>query len=102
MHPLGLSQGRNFVFCLGFQCPVSKECRVVRFYYEVAQSSMQQSNFRPYFATESRLQENLHLFSNPLANLMTSVDFRRENTLTRILRMANLDIADIANDCSLI
>ena len=74
----------------------------MKFYLEEKPLAYNTQNFRPYYASENMLQVNIHLFSNPLANLMTSADFRSENTLTRILRMANLDIEDIANDHSVI
>lgn len=48
--------GINFGFCIGFQCPVSKECKIVRFFSEEIQQGFNQSiNFRPYFASEARL-----------------------------------------------
>ena len=61
---------------------------------------MQQANFRPYFPLRSQVNDNFTYFHHKLGTMLYSEEFNKQNPLLRILRLASLNIEELAHDPS--
>ena len=77
----------------------------MRFYQEMQEllvqgRTVQTPNFRPYFPTRHQVQQNITYFQQNLGRMLSSEEFNKQNPLLRILRLASLDIDQLAQDPS--